>query len=316
MDKRKAIVLAAGLAAGLVLIVTFILTIVTMVNVKALQATLETINISYGADRVVYENGDEETSILAGSSLKFAGEDTISLKSKTIKCSASITPIEFQKGTKVKLKVLNDGKVYPLKRKENSFEGSIRLPLFEDADVEVIMEDGDNVRSEYLEQKSAYISKDIAWTAFWAVEGNSEPRRSKDSVLFKQYIDPMAPGSGNIKEFPEIQVVGLTDGKQVYKKTVIGEYRVEQDSEENIWSYLWEGKVPLDGSKKVELYVTAPAKAGLTYRFKIGQVQKNMKDQFWDEEGTDCLEILAPDGTVLNKTMPYEEADEEEENEI
>ena len=310
MDKRKAIVLAAGLAAGLVLIVTFILTIVTMVNVKALQATLETINISYGTDHVVYEGGNEEESMLTDSSLKFAGEDTISLKSKTIKCSASITPIEFQKGTKVKLKVKNDGKVYPLKRKENAFEGSIRLPLFEDAEVEVILEDSDTVRSEYLDSKKSYISKEFAWSA-----AGESPRMQKDSALFEWDIEDTFYGDESKESLPQIQIVGLADGKQVYKKMVEGEFIAGNEDKgiDSRWLYSWEGKVPLENDKKVELYVNAPAKAGLTYRYKIGQVQRGMTEGFWSEDEKRNLEILAPDGTVLSRVNPF---NEEEENEI
>lgn len=309
MEKKKVAVLAAGIAAGLILIVTFILTIVTMVNVKALQATLETINISYGADHVVYEGGDEEPSILADGGLELAGEDTISLKDKTIGCKASVTPAEFKKGTKVKLKVLNDGNVYPLKRNENAFEGSIRLPLFEDAGVQVILEEGETVRSEYLDSKKAYVTTDFAWSA-----AGSPPRMQKGSALFEWDIEDMLYGDEVEVTFPQIQIVGLADGKQVYKKTVEGEFIAgnEDKGVDSRWIYSWEGKVPLENDKKVELYVSAAAKAGLTYRYKIGQVQRGMTEGFWSEDENRNLEILSPDGTVLSKVDPYAEEEEDE----
>lgn len=305
MEKKKVAVLTVSIIGGLILIVTCILSLVTMANVKALQATLETINISYGADRVVYEGGDEEPSILAGSSLELAGEDTISLEDKTIGCKASVTPAEFKKGTKAKIKVKNTGKVYPLKRSENAFEGTIRLPLMESADAEVILEDGETVRSEELEGLDAYITTDVGWSTT-----GEQPRITKDSALFQWDIDEMSSGDSSDEPFSEIQVVGRTGGKQVYKKTVQGEYKaLNNEVEDEMWIHHWEGKVPLKGSEKVEIYVEAKAKAGLTYRYKIGQVQKGMADGFW-EKG--LLEVLAPDGTVLSKTDPYAEEEEDE----
>lgn len=308
MEQKKGILIIALIFAGIVLLGTCAAAVAAMVHVKALEATLSNLSVSWPSQPVVYEDGEgEEPSILADSSLKLLGEDTISLKSKTIACRASITPAEFKQGTTAKIKVKNDGKVYTLKRKENSFEGTIRLPLAEFAHVEAILEDEDTVRSEYIDGKSPYIRTDIAWSA-----AGDQPRIRKDSALFEWSIEDALYAEDRQTDFPEIQIVGLTDGKQVYKKTVKGEYSAGRGNEEASWHYLWEGKVPLDGGKRVELYVVTEAKAGLTYRCQIGQVQRQMAEDFWADGEKTYLEILAPDGTVLSRVNPYDEEGEDE----
>lgn len=309
MEKKKGLLIAAIIFAGVLLLGTCITVIVTMANVKAIEATLQNISISYPDSHVVYEDSGSETpSILADSSLKLAGEDTISLEDKTIGYRASVTPAEFKEGTKVKLKVKSTGKVYSLKQKENAFEGTIQLPLAEPTVVEAILKDGDTTRTEALEEKEPYIRTDVAWTAT-----GEQPQIQEDSAIFKWDIEAMFFGEAAQEDFPEIQVMGLTDGKLVYKKTIEGEALPETEEEgvDPRWIYRWEGKVPLKGSEKVELYAVAKAEAGLAYRYKIGQAQKGMTDEFWGDEETIYLEILAPDGRVISKANPYEEEEDE-----
>lgn len=272
---------------------------------------LETGSISYSnsnAAHVVYEGDDEgqmPPSILTDYSLEFEGEDTISLKTRTIKCRASVTPAEFRQGTKARLKVVKTGKTYKLSQKDGSFEGAIRVPLTEAADVQVILEDDKTVRTENIYPQDAYIRTDLFWSAEW---DQPQSRMGKDSVSLEWDIVQCSRDGDSSENagISQIQVIGLTDGQKVYQKTIKGELR---DTENEIsWIFPWKGKVPLQGDKPVKLYAVAKAKGGLFYRYQIGQLQAG-SDDFWGES-YHYLEILAPDGSLLETIDTSEESEE------
>lgn len=317
MKRKQGGLIAGAIFAAVIVICICAMSIKTAKEVTDIAALLSTGSISYSnsnlngsADNMVYVGdgeGQEAPSILTGYSVEFEGEDTISLKSKTIKCRASVTPAEFRQGTKARLKVLKTGKVYKLNQKDNSFEGVIRVPLAEDAGLQVILEDNEIVRTENIDSVDAYINTDLYWSAEWSP---SESSMGKDSASLvwniDQYSSDVVSSESENAGISEIQVVGLTDGKKVYQKTVKGELR--SDAEETIWSFPWKGKVPLQEDKTVKLYAVAKAKGGLFYRYQIGQVQAG-SDDFWGE-GYHYLEILAPDGSLLETIDTNEESEE------
>lgn len=311
MKKKKGLLITGAVFAAVILIGLCVTVVMTARDVKCISAMLETGSISYSnsnAAQVVYEGDDEgqmPPSILTDYSLEFEGEDTISLKTRTIKCRASVTPAEFRQGTKARLKVVKTGKTYKLSQKDGSFEGAIRVPLTEAADVQVILEDDKTVRTENIYPQDAYIRTDLFWSAEW---DQPQSRMGKDSVSLEWDIVQCSRDGDSSENagISQIQVIGLTDGQKVYQKTIKGELR---DTENEIsWIFPWKGKVPLQGDKPVKLYAVAKAKGGLFYRYQIGQLQAG-SDDFWGES-YHYLEILAPDGSLLETIDTSEESEE------
>lgn len=311
MKRKQRLFLAGAIFAAVIVIGICVTVIRTAKEVTDIAAMLAAGGISYSnvnADHTVYEGdegGGEPASILTDYTVDFAGEDTISLKSRTIKCRASITPAEFRKGTKASLKVRNTGKIYKLRQKDNSFEGAIRVPLTEAAGIQVILEDNETVRTELIDPQDAYIRSDLFWSAEWS---QSENHMGKDSVSLEWDIVQYSRDGTSSEDagISELQVIGLTDGKKVYQKNVKGELRDMED--EVSWTFPWKGKVPLQGDKPVKLYAVAKAKGGLLYRYQFGQLQAG-SDDFWGP-GYHYLDILAPDGSLLETIDTNEESEE------
>lgn len=294
MENKNKTLWFMAVIGGAVFIVCLIMGLSLIRELKTVSAILE----SGVVGNSVYQESPDP-SILADSSTEFAGEDTISVKEKTVGCKISVTPVEFAQDTEAKVKVKNTGKTYSLKRKANSFAGSVPVSLFNETEMELILEDGQAVRTEALDIQEAYIPLSVSWIA-----SGSEPQ-IRDG---KADIDFTVEQNAEEGAVSDIQIAGISDGKQVYRKTLEPSGYTDENLNDVV-TYHWEGKVPCSDGEKVEIYVLAKGRAGFTYRFKLGWIGKS-----WNVPATDSVEVLDTDGRVLMKTNPFKGS--EESNEI
>lgn len=222
----------------------------------------------------------EAPSSYCDSSLEFAGKDTISVKAGTIDCKISLTSAEFRESAAVRVKV--DGKSYKLQRKDNRFTGTFPVSLFKSVEPEVILEDGEIIKTEYPDSLSAFLSTDFDWVATGA--GPNETKKGLGFDLTVTYCGEEMPNNA--------QLTAVSEGKTIYTKDVT----VEDTSEDCDQGFFWKETLPVKKGKTVDLYVQWEGKEGFQFRYKLG-TSGNGSD-FYGVAGQ-TREILSPDGTVL-----------------
>ncbi|MCQ4635744.1 hypothetical protein NE619_03310 [Anaerovorax odorimutans] len=291
MEKKKQyIVIGVGAAAIALMLLVLV---VIAVWIGAMKNLMIEDSVVSAPQTISYDSsyGGEPPTIFADSSVEFKGADTVSAEDGTIQCGISVTPAEFREGTKAKVKI--DGKTYPLKRKDNTFVGTIPVSAFKSVDPEVILEDGETVRTESIEGESPYLPIDFSWLA-----SGPDPHVKKDKIDFDMEIhfgfDELSSEAPNTA-----RIVGIADGKQVYEKEmeVSG---LDGDSPK----VDWKGSIKVPEKTAVDIYILSKDDKGFVYRYKLGTAGAK-RDFFSEQQHT--LEVLSPDGKLLLKKEMTEE---------
>lgn len=288
MKKKQMIFIVAAITV-IAMLVLDIAAVKQVHDLKVLIAGGQ-VSINEPQPAVINETAPEVPSIFSSVSLEFAGAETVSAKDKTILCRVSVVPGEFRQDTKARIRV---GKqFYDMKRKDNCFTGQFAAPLFETVNPEVILEDGETVRSEQIgTEEEAFLSEG----GFWMAE-KSDLKRGKDSMKVNMEFSYSEGEKSSLLKTAKIKCEA--DGAVIYEKQVDLENLTD-----DCWGFTWDDTVAASEKQDMELYLEAKEKEVFLYRYKLGDIRQ--KSGF-DSAGAQ-LEIFSPDGTLLLKKKPYEE---------
>lgn len=170
-------------------------------------------NISYQVSTTL----EEEASLLALAEWSYG---TFDEDAKTVEVICKIAPKEYTPETTAA--VVYAGQEYPLTLENGTFTGSVRIPVFEGAHLELVrFKDGENVRSEcldwYISARSEYLLDVYA-----QFSGGQSYRRGEDASIinYEGDIAIEVVNKGDWKDIKEMELVECMDDKEIARTKI------------------------------------------------------------------------------------------------